>query len=159
MKKVRVYSVVLIPQLGQYLITLEEIDGIRLIPIWVGPAEGMAIGAKLEGQQFPRPLTHDLMANILNNMNVKTKKVTVTELKNSTFYAIITFSHNNKKIEMDSRPSDAIALAVRTNSPIFVDDAVFKKCPVIQKPISEKEIEDFKKQLKSLKPEDFFKET
>ncbi len=159
MKKVKVYSVVLIPQLGQYLITLEEVDGIRLIPIWVGPAEGMAIGAKLEGQQFPRPLTHDLMTNILNNLKVKMKKVTVTDLKNSTFYAIITLSYNNKKIEVDSRPSDAIALAIRTNSPIFVNDIVFKKCPIIQKPISEKEVVDFKKQLEDLKPEDFFKET
>ena len=157
MKQVRVYSVTLIPQLGQYLVTLEEMDGIRLIPIWVGPAEGMAIGAKLDGQEFPRPITHDLMTNILSKLNVKIKKVTVTDLKDSTFYAIITLTVNGNIIEIDSRPSDSIALAVRTNSPIFVNDIVFEKCPVIQKPITEKEIKDFKKNLGSLKPEDFFK--
>lgn len=156
-KQVRVYSVVLMPQIGQYLVTLEEIGGIRLIPIWVGPAEGMAIGTKLEGQKFPRPITHDLMVNILNQLNAKVKKITVTDLKDSTFYATITLSINNRTMEIDSRPSDAIALAIRSNSPMFVNNIVFQKCPVIQKPISDKEIRNFREQLKNLKPEDFFK--
>lgn len=156
-KQVRIYSVVLMPQIGQYLVTLEEIGGIRLIPIWVGPAEGMAIGTKLEGQKFPRPITHDLMVNILNQLNAKLKKITVTDLKDSTFYATITLSINNKTMEIDSRPSDAIALAIRSNSPMFVNNIVFQKCPVIQKPISDNEIRNFRKQLKNLKPEDFFK--
>jgi uncharacterized protein len=156
-KRVKVYSVVLIPQLGQYLVTLEEADGIRLIPIWVGPAEGMAIGAKLSGQTFPRPITHDLITNILKKIDVKLKKVTVTDLKESTFYATITISFNNSVIEIDSRPSDAIALAIRSNSPIFVNDIVFEKCPIIQKPITDDEVKNFKKQIEDLKPEDFFK--
>lgn len=156
-KRVRVFSVVLIPQLGQYLITLEEAAGVRLIPIWIGPAEGIAIGARLNGQKFPRPLTHDLMANILNKLNAKIEKVTVTDLKDSTFYATITLMVNKEKLEIDSRPSDAIALALRCGCPIFVNDIVFNKCPVIQKPITEKEVEDFKKELENLKPEDFFR--
>ena len=158
MKKVRVYSVVLIPQLGQYLITLEEIEGIRLIPIWVGPSEGMAIGAKLEGQKFPRPMTHDLLADILKKLNVKIEQVIITDLKDSTFYATLTLTVDGKKIEIDSRPSDSIALAVRANAPIFINEAVFEKCPLIQKPITDKEVKDFKKQIEGLKPEDFFKE-
>ena len=159
MKEARVYSVVLIPQLGQYLVTLEEIDGIRLLPIWVGPTEGMAIGAKLEGQKFPRPITHDLMADVLSKLKVKIEKVTVTDLRDSTFFATIVLKVGSKKIEIDSRPSDGIALAVRANAPIFIEDIVFQKCPLIQKPITDKEIKDFKEQLNSLKPEDFFKHT
>jgi len=157
MKQVRVYSVVLVPQLGQYLVTLEEIDGIRLIPIWIGPTEGMAIGSKLEGQRFSRPLTHDLISNILNKLNAKLERVIVTDLKDSTFYANMHILVNGNKINIDSRPSDAIALAVRSNADIYVTDTVFKKCPVIQKPISEKEVKNFKRRIEDLKPEDFFR--
>ncbi|MFH0732940.1 MAG: bifunctional nuclease family protein [Candidatus Omnitrophota bacterium] len=159
MKQVKVYSVILMPQLGQYLVTLEEEQGIRLIPIWVGPAEGMAIGAKLNKQSFPRPITHDLLTDIFAKLKVKLEKVTVTDLKDSTFYATITIASGKKTYEVDSRPSDAIALAIRNGSPIFVEDIVFDKCPVIQKPITADEIKDFKKDLENLKPEDFFKET
>jgi len=157
MKQVRVYSVVLVPQLGQYLVTLEEIDGIRLIPIWIGPTEGMAIGSKLEGQRFSRPLTHDLISNILDKLNAKLERVIVTDLKDSTFYANMHILVNGNKINIDSRPSDAIALAVRSNADIYVTDTVFKKCPVIQKPISEKEVKNFKRRIEDLKPEDFFR--
>jgi len=157
MKQVRVYSVVLVPQLGQYLVTLEEIDGIRLIPIWIGPTEGMAIGSKLEGQRFSRPLTHDLISNILDKLNAKLERVIVTDLKDSTFYANMHILVNGNKINIDSRPSDAIALAVRSNADIYVTDTVFKKCPVIQKPISEKEVKNFKRRIEELKPEDFFR--
>ena len=157
MKQVRVYSVVLVSQLGQYLVTLEEIDGIRLIPIWIGPTEGMAIGSKLEGQRFSRPLTHDLISNILNKLNAKLERVIVTDLKDSTFYANMHILVNGNKINIDSRPSDAIALAVRSNADIYVTDTVFKKCPVIQKPISEKEVKNFKRRIEDLKPEDFFR--
>lgn len=157
MKKVRVYSVILMPQLGQYLVTLEELNGTRLIPIWVGPSEGMAIRAKLEGQEFPRPITHDLLSNILSKLNAKIEKVTITDLRNSTFYATITMIFNKTKMDIDSRPSDGIALALRTDSPIFVNDVVFEKCPVIQKPITDNEVKDFKKNIENLKPEDFFK--
>jgi len=157
MKQVRVYSVVLVSQLGQYLVTLEEIDGIRLIPIWIGPTEGMAIGSKLEGQRFSRPLTHDLISNILDKLNAKLERVIVTDLKDSTFYANMHILVNGNKINIDSRPSDAIALAVRSNADIYVTDTVFKKCPVIQKPISEKEVKNFKRRIEDLKPEDFFR--
>lgn len=159
MKKARVYSVILIPQLGQYLVTLEEVDGIRLIPIWVGHGEGMAISAKLNEQTFPRPMTHDLIIDLLNKLNVKVKKVTITDLKENTFYAALSLSVNRKILDIDSRPSDAIALAVRVNAPIFIEDVVFDKCPAIQKPITEEEIKGFRKQLEDLKPEDFFKKT
>jgi len=157
MKQVKVYSVILISQLGQYLLTLEEINGIRLIPIWVGPAEGMSISAKLNNQGFPRPLTHDLLTNMLKKASIKLKKVTISELRESTFYAMITLILNGKTLEIDARPSDAIAIALRGNAPIFVSDAVIKKCPIIQKPISKKEVEHFKKNIKDLKPEDFFR--
>ena len=158
MKQARVFSVILMPQLGQYLVTLEEIDGIRLIPIWVGPSEGMAIASRLENQKFPRPLTHDLLSNMLKQCDIKVEKVIVTDIKENTFYAVISIVSNGRKMQVDSRPSDAIALAVRSNAPIFIRDIIFAKCPVIQKPITKDEVTDFKKRLKNIKPEDFFKE-
>jgi len=158
-KQAKVYSVILIPQLGQYLVTLEEMDGIRLVPIWVGSSEGMAIAAKVEGQTFPRPMTHDLMADIFKKFNITVEKVIVTDLKDSTFFAKTILTRDGQTIEMDARPSDSIALAVRLNAPIFIDDMVFDKCPLIQKPITEEEVKGFKKELENLKPEDFFRET
>lgn len=159
MKKVRVYSVILIAQLGQYLVTLEEVDGIRLIPIWMGPAEGGAIAAHLNKQKFPRPITHDLMINIFKELGATIDKVTITDLKESTFYATMTLCVNSKKINIDSRPSDGIALAVRVNAPIFMDKIIFDKCPLIKKPITSSEVKNFKKELENLTPNDFFKKT
>lgn len=156
-KEAKIFSLVLIPLLGQYVVTLEEIGGQRLIPIWIGVNEGNAIGLKLQGEQLPRPMTHDLMTNLLVALSAKVDRVVVTDLKEGTYYAVIHVSAGQRHYEIDSRPSDAMALAVRTESPIFVDEKVLKKCPLIMKPISEEEAEKFKKDLQNLKPEDFFK--
>lgn len=157
LKEAKIFSLVLIPLLGQYVVTLEEIGGQRLIPIWIGVNEGNAIGLKLQGEELPRPMTHDLMANLLSTLSVKVDKVIVTDLKEGTYYAVIGLSVGSRHFEIDSRPSDAMALAVRTSTPIFVDEKVLKKCPLIMKPISEDEVDKFKKDLQNLKPEDFFK--
>ncbi|MBI3333291.1 MAG: bifunctional nuclease family protein [Candidatus Omnitrophica bacterium] len=157
MKEAKIFSLVLIPLLGQYVVTLEEVGGQRLIPIWIGVNEGNAIGLKLQGEQLPRPMTHDLMSSILTTLGTKVERVVVTDLKDGTYYAVITLNAGPHRYEIDSRPSDAMALAVRTSAPIFVDEKVLKKCPVIMKPISEEEAEKFKRDLQSLKPEDFFR--
>lgn len=157
LKEAKVFSLVLIPLLGQYVITLEEVGGQRLIPIWIGVNEGNAIGLKLQGEELPRPMTHDLLSNILNSLSVKVEKIAVTDLRDGTYYAAITLSAGNRRYEIDARPSDALALAVRTQSAIFVDEKVLKKCPVIMKPITDDEVEKFKQNLQNLKPEDFFK--
>jgi len=157
LNEAKIFSLVLIPLLGQYVVTLEEIKGQRLVPIWIGVNEGNAIGLKLQGEELPRPMTHDLMMNFLGALDVKVEKVVVTDLKEGTYYATITLANGTRRYEIDARPSDAMALAVRTGSAIFVTEKVLKKCPVIMKPISETEVDKFKKDLQDLKPEDFFK--
>ncbi|MBI3318239.1 MAG: bifunctional nuclease family protein [Candidatus Omnitrophica bacterium] len=157
LKEAKIFSLVLIPLLGQYVVTLEETQGQRLIPIWIGVNEGNAIGLKLQGEQLPRPMTHDLITNILGELGIKVEKVVVTDLREGTYYAAIILSAGSRHYEIDARPSDAMALAVRTSTPIFVDEKVLKKCPVMMKPISDEEAEKFKRELQGLKPEDFFK--
>jgi uncharacterized protein len=158
MKKVSVYSLIIVPEAAQYMVTLEEECGTRLIPIWIGPSEGMAISAALRKEFFPRPLTHDLIWNILKTMGAIVEKIVVTDLINGTFLAQIYIKHSEKLYKIDARPSDAIAIALRALSSVFVDDKVFDKCPVIEKPITEDEVESFRQRLETLKPDDFFKE-
>ena len=137
---------------------LEELEGPRLLPIWIGLYEGGSIGMALSGQQFPRPLTHDLFLGIIGELGGKIKQVIITELKESTFFAEVRLAHNGKEIVVDARPSDSVALAVRANCPILVNEQVFKACPELLKPISEEEVDDFKKKLDNMTPEDFFKD-
>ncbi len=159
MKEFKIFSLMLIPMPSQYVVYLEEVDGTRLIPIWIGVNEGNAIVYKLQDEKLPRPMTHDLMANIVETVNMRVEKVTVSDLKDNTYYAVIDMWNGKEKYEIDSRPSDAIALAVRTESPIYVSQAVLDKCPVIRKPISDDEVEEFKKEIQELRPEDFFKDS
>lgn len=156
-KTTRLYSLSQVG--GQCVMVLEEIDGPRLLPIWIGLYEGGAIGMALSGQQFPRPLTHDLFVRVLEELNAKVKQVIITELKDSTFFAEICLIHGNgQEIFIDARPSDSVAIAVRTKCPIMVSESVFKACPELLKPISEEEVSDFKKKLEHMTPEDFFKD-
>jgi bifunctional DNase/RNase len=157
LKEAKIFSLVLIPLLGQYVLTLEEVGGQRLVPIWIGINEGNAIGLKLQDEQLPRPMTHDLMNNMLQALGVKVERVVVSDLRDGTYYAIVTLVHGQKRYEIDARPSDAMALAVRASSAIYVDEKVLRKCPVIMKPITDEEVEKFKSNLQNLKPEDFFK--
>lgn len=156
-KEAKIFSLVLIPLLGQYVITLEETGGQRLVPIWIGVNEGNAIGLKLQDEKLPRPMTHDLMTNILKALGVKVEKVLISDLRDGTYYAVIQLIIGSKRFEIDARPSDAMALAVRGEAPIFVGEKVLKKCPIIMKPITEDEVEKFKQNLQALKPEDFFR--
>ena len=156
-KEARIFSLVLIPLLGQYVVTLEEVGGQRLIPIWIGVTEGNAISLKLQGEQLPRPMTHDLMATALQALGATVDRIVIVDLKDGTYYAAIDVTAGGAAHRLDARPSDAMALAVRLNTPIFVDDKVWKKCPVIMKPITDTEAEKFKRELQSMTPEDFFK--
>ncbi|PIV85094.1 MAG: hypothetical protein CO150_05200 [Nitrospirae bacterium CG_4_9_14_3_um_filter_53_35] len=157
-KEFKIFSLMLIPMPAQYVIYLEEVGGTRLIPIWIGVNEGNAIVYKLQDEKLPRPMTHDLMAEILRTTDMRIEKITVSDLRDNTYYAEIEMWHGNKNYIIDSRPSDAIALAVRMNSPLYISQAVLDKCPVIRKPISDDEVEKFKQEIQSLRPEDFFKD-
>lgn len=157
LKAVNLYSLVALG--NQYVVVLEEIDGPRLLPIWIGPAEGNSIAMFLNHIQLPRPMTHDLMISLLDSLDVKISRVVITELKDSTFYASIFLKRNGSEIqEIDARPSDSIALALRSAAPLFVDEGVFQKCEPLLKPISKEEVDEFKKKLSTLKPEDIFKD-
>lgn len=158
MKKVKIFSLILMPQVHQYVVILEEIEGTRLLPIWIGVNEGNSIALHMEKQKTPRPMTHDLLANIFNALGIKVDKIVISDLKDNVYYATIYIKLNGKAYPIDARPSDSVSIAVRMNSPIYIDEKVFEKCPIIQKPISEEEVKTFKSKLKNLKPEDFFRE-
>lgn len=108
------------------VVVLKETDTDRYLPIWIGPFEADAITIQLQGVQVPRPLTHDLLKSFIRELGVKVSHVLVNELRNDTFFARIVVDVNGKSLEVDARPSDAIALAVRVGAPIFVSDQVMK---------------------------------
>jgi len=111
----------------QPIILLKTVDANRFLPIWIGHQEAAAILMKLQGADLPRPMTHDLMTAILAQLDAELLKVTVTELKENTFYALLTLRLATGEIEIDSRPSDALALAVRTDAPIFASDQLVEE--------------------------------
>ncbi len=121
-------SRILITELGeQQVIFLKEKDGERSFPIMIGITEAMAIDRRLKGIQPPRPMTHDLLDSVIENLGAKIEKIVISDLRNHTFYAKIYLSSNGHSIEIDSRPSDAIALGVASNAPIYVAEHVFER--------------------------------
>ncbi|HEV8253971.1 MAG TPA: bifunctional nuclease family protein [Vicinamibacteria bacterium] len=108
------------------IIILRDQDGQRILPIWVGVFEANAIALQIENVQTPRPMTHDLLKNVIDDLSAAVERVVVCELKENTFYATIHLRRNAQAITVDARPSDAIALALRTKSPIFVEDTVLQ---------------------------------
>ncbi len=156
-KEAKIVSVVSLFPLPQYVVVLEDVEKTRLVPIWIGVNEGNAIALEMQGEKFPRPLTHDLIVNIVGALNAKIEKIVVNDLKESSYYAIIYIQVDGKTISIDARPSDSLALAVRIHCPIYIDEKVLLKCPKIEHPITKDEIDKFKEELKTMPPEEFFK--
>jgi bifunctional DNase/RNase len=156
LKEAKIFSLAQV--VDRCIVVVEEVGGPRLVPIWIGIFEGGAIAAELTGQEPPRPMTHDLMTHILKAAHVTMDKVVITDLRDNTYFAEIHLRTNGSVQVIDARPSDALALAVRSRCPMFVSEVVFKKCPELLKPISEDEVKKFKEELKNMKPEDFFKD-
>jgi len=115
----------------QRVVILKEKMAERYLPIWIGPAEADAIAVKLQGVAVPRPLTHDLLSSIIDNLGATVNSIIVNELKNDTFYAKIMLNADGGLLEVDSRPSDALALAVRVEAPIYVEEAVLDKAGIL----------------------------
>ncbi|MBI4834851.1 MAG: bifunctional nuclease family protein [Planctomycetes bacterium] len=111
----------------EQVIVLQEVNGTRTFPIVIGNYEAMALDRKIKNIKSPRPLTHDLIENIFMTLQIKLLKVTVTQLKNSTFYAKLTLQQNGKELEVDARPSDALVLATHSKIPIYVSEEVLDK--------------------------------
>ncbi len=156
-KEARIASVVSLFPLPQYVVVLEDKEKTRLVPIWIGVHEGNAIALELQGEKFPRPLTHDLIVNMLELLGAKVEKVVISDLKDNSYYAILEIRMNGKTLFLDARPSDSLAIAVRVHCPVFIDEKVLKRCPAVEKPITAEDIENFKNELKTLTPEQFFK--
>jgi len=114
------------------IIILRDPEGQRILPIWVGVFEANAIALQIENVQTPRPMTHDLLKNIIDDLSASVERIVVTELKENTFYALIHLRTNGHSIEVDARPSDAIALALRTQSPIFVEEEVIQNARSVE---------------------------
>lgn len=115
----------------QRVVILKEKSAERYLPIWIGPAEADAIAVKLQGVSVPRPLTHDLLCSVIDTLGANVNSIVVSDLKNDTFYAKIVLTVDGEQLEVDSRPSDALALAVRTEVPIYVDELVLDKAGIL----------------------------
>jgi uncharacterized protein len=143
----------------QPIVLLKTVSGNKFLPIWIGHAEAAAILMKLQGAETPRPMTHDLLSDMLGELNAEVARITVTELRENTFYALITVRAPTAEIEIDSRPSDALALAVRSNAPIFAADKVIEESGIeFEHETDDAEddvVEKFKEFLDQVSPEDF----
>ncbi len=115
----------------QRVVILKEKGGERYLPIWIGPAEADSIAIKLQDVAVPRPMTHDLIRNVINTLGARVTSIIVNDLRNDTFYAKILIIVDGKDMEIDSRPSDAIALAVRVEVPIYADESVLDKAGIL----------------------------
>ena len=140
---------------NQPIVLLKERTGERYLPIWIGAAEAAAIALSLQGVVTPRPMTHDLMQTMLEDLQVSVQRIVVTELRDSTFFALIRLQRNGDSYEISSRPSDAIALAVRMEIPIFVDEGVLDEASILIPGDEDEEVEKFREFLNNVSPEDF----
>jgi len=125
--EMKVAGITMDPLSNTPIVILKEVNGTRALPIWIGILEASAIATQLGDVTPPRPMTHDLIKNVFTDLNITLTSIEVTDLKDNTFFATIHLSMSNKKISVDARPSDAIALALRNNSPIFVNEDVVVK--------------------------------
>jgi bifunctional DNase/RNase len=141
---------------NQPIVLLREAEGERFLPIWIGQAEAAAIALALQGVVTPRPMTHDLLKNILEEIAVQVESIVITELREGTFYAVINMQRNGAAYEISSRPSDAIALAVRLNCKIFASEEVLNEASnLIPSGADDEEVEKFREFLENVNPEDF----
>jgi len=139
------------------IVILKDKEGHRILPIWVGIFEANAIALQIENISTPRPMTHDLLRNVLGDLEANVQKIVVCELKDNTFYAMIYLDREGKLIAVDSRPSDAIALALRTKAPIYVEESVVESAKGMDLAKETTDSEKLQKWLENLNPEDLGK--
>ncbi|MCX7857823.1 MAG: bifunctional nuclease family protein [Deltaproteobacteria bacterium] len=161
LKEMRVAGITVDPFTNTPIVILKDLEDREVLPIWIGLLEASSIATALEHLPTPRPMTHDLMRNILDSLGVKIMKIEINDLRDNTYYALIHLDVQGKRLVIDSRPSDAIALALRVEAPIYVDEEVLQKSAKVEaekkgdKVVTDsKEWEDI---LESLSPDDFGK--
>ena len=158
MVEMNVYGITLDPVSNMPIVILKGKESDDILSIWIGVFEANAISMKLDEVFIPRPMTHDLLVNMLESLNAKVEKVIINDLKMNTYYAIIQLDRDGQKLEIDGRPSDAINIAIRTDAPIFVNEKVLNEYKNgLQKDLDLDE-EEIREWIEALKPEDFKKE-
>ena len=145
------------PVTNMPIVILRDKQGERVLPIWVGVFEANAIALQIENISTPRPMTHDLLKNILSEIETGVQKIVVSELRENTFYAMIYLFKGGEIVAIDARPSDAIALALRTRSPIFVEETVVESAKGMELTKDATDSERLQKWLESLNPDDLGK--
>jgi len=139
------------------IIILRDEQGQRVLPIWVGVFEANAIALQIENVQTPRPMTHDLLKNVIDDLSARVDRIVVCELKENTFYATIHMTVSGRQLEVDARPSDAIALALRTRSPIFVEETVIQNARSVEPSKDSMDIGRLQKWLEGLSEDELGK--
>ena len=163
LKAMTISSLKMDPVANSPIIILKEIEGEQTLPIWIGLLEATAIASEIEGVRFSRPMTHDILKNIMDKTDIKINKIEISDLRDNTYFALIHLTSGGKALSIDSRPSDAIAIALRTQAPIFVSDEVLRKSKQIEAtkegvPVDKSEQgKKWQDILEKLKPEDFGK--
>jgi len=166
--EVRVHGLILEHKSQQNIVVLRELDGERILPIWIGPGEAQAIRRILSEEPFPRPLTHDLLQMVVEGLKAKVTRVVITDLKENTFYASVFIERDGEVLASDARPSDSVAVALRARAPIFVNDKLLQippseeaeeggEEPPKKKLTEEEKAEQLRRFLEKLNPEDFGK--
>jgi len=156
--EMKVSGIILDPHTNVPIVILKDVEGKWTLPIWIGILEASAIAMELEKIKIHRPLTHDLLKNILEHLNAKMMKIEITDLRDNTYYALIYLQVDGKEMAIDSRPSDAIALALRTEAPIYASMEVLTKSRHLETQEFTQENKDkWTEILENLDPEDFGK--
>jgi hypothetical protein len=152
--EMRIRGLVMDPVTNMPIVILKDVNGASVLPIWVGIYEANAIALEIEKVTTPRPMTHDLLKNLLLGLETRVQKVVVSELKEDTFYALIWLERDGQVMSIDSRPSDALALALRMDCPIYVEEEVLKNSKIAGGASEKPSNEELRKWLEGLNDED-----
>ena len=155
--EVKVNGLAVDAQAKSHVVILKEKEGERVLPIWIGPAEAQAIARELAGQRFPRPLTHDLLANIVEGLKAKVTRVVIADLRENTFFAQLIIDRDGEVVVVDARPSDSIAVALRCGADIYVNEKLLNEPGEQEEPTAEEKAQQLRNFLENLDPEDFGK--
>ncbi len=152
--EMKIRGLMMDPVTNMPIVILKDVKGTAVLPIWVGVYEANAIALEIEKVATPRPMTHDLIKNLLMGLDTRISKVVVSDLREDTFYAVISLERDGQVITVDSRPSDALALALRVDCPIYVEEDVLKNSKVASASSDKVDNEELRKWLENLNDED-----
>jgi bifunctional DNase/RNase len=163
--EVKVHGLILEHKSQQNIVVLRELDGERILPIWIGPGEAQAIRRILSEEPFPRPLTHDLLFLAIEGLKAKVTRILIADLRENTFFASIILERDSEVLSIDARPSDSVALGLRAKAPIFVNEKLLQEPPTQEEESEEpprelspeEKAEQLRRYLEKLNPEDFGK--